>query len=247
MQNIEKNDWEKLEAQLTTIGRMRDAVRTEHHRVMLDFLYWHTEKNRCFTETIVAADNGKGSHVGLKMAYALGEMPRSPIIGHKRPPLPVFFVTKPNFAVCYASSSHGENDQFKGLNFIRMDNDLLDDPTMLWLLEQKLDGGNTDPEISIPEGLVAFRFQGQWAAGGHDGDTVTLCLPLEAQSLEEGFQKLRQALRFWQKENHFGNFWVAQPDCGKWQKLTVEPSHANFMPFVSQIYIDELKLVGKEG
>jgi len=238
MQNISKNALEKLQAQLGSVMRIRESIEQEYRRVVIDFLYEHTKENHCFTETIVLK-NGR-----LKMAYALGEMSMYPTLSNSdRGPLPIFFIKESAFTICY-----GDNYKEVGPILVHEPHlHLLDNPNLIELLKQRVQEENTYPQISIPQGFMAFRFEALWAAGGYDDDHPTQYdLPFEAGSLEEGFKELKQMLRVWHRENHFGNFWVAQPGLDTWQKLKVEPEHANYMPFVSQISLGELKLVGKE-
>ena len=236
MQNIEETDWEKLQAQLGTANRLRQSAEQEYNKVVLNFLREHTRENQCFTETIVLKNNR------LKMAYTLGEMYRSLILGRKLDPLPLFLIDSTLYYTL-------DNNRDKGAGPIELhdlpkDMNPLDDLNFLKLLERKVQEENTDPEVFIPEGFMAFRFQAIWGAGGYDDDHPTpYTVPIETESIDDGFSELKRILFNWDRENSFGAFWIAMPGADKWEKLTVEPAYANLTPSISKFSLDELKLV----
>lgn len=85
------------------------------------------------------------------------------------------------------------------------------------------------PQVVIPDGFLAFRFDALWAAGGHNDDyPKAFEAVIEAKDIHSGFDIFHERLGggMWRGQKNFvGNFWVAfpsdsgHPHCGKWHRL----------------------------
>lgn len=235
MNNIPESKWELLSTQLRLVADIEGHLRNQRHGAILEFLYEHTEQNPCFTETVVTPSTGRPDT--RKMMYSIYSEGQSQ----------TYFDAAKHPPALYRKM----DIQHKGFGsyifapIVIECNDLLDEPTMIELIQKKVGSGDQEPEIFIPKGCVAFRFQAQWAAGGYDDPPVIKKLVFEADSLEEGFEKLKVLLRSSQRENFFGNFSAGLPGLEKWQRIVVEPEHAN-LGMLSQLQIRELKLAESE-